>query len=104
MNEKVVVDKKEIDRLIRLRKYDDAYNHISHVRDVIELVVVNRVEALLNNKVILEKEKRTFYKIIKDNIINKLLEEDDYIFIDETYIKEKEKQLLMLKEKRKLKV
>lgn len=101
---KVVVDKKEIDRLIRIGKYDDAYKHINKVREVIELVVFNRIESLLKNNVISDKEKNTFYKLIKSNIFDKLLEDEDYILIDETYIDKKKNNLSSLKEKRRLKV
>ena len=53
MLKKVAVNKIEIDKLIRFKKYDEAKNFIVHIRDVIELVSINRVNILIENEAIL---------------------------------------------------
>lgn len=100
-NYKVAVDKEEIDKLIMLRKYSDAIEHIKHVRDVIELVVVNRLDTLIKQEIIVKKEENTFYKIIRKGIIDKLLEDKDYVLMDESYVYNLKDKVIDLKKYRK---
>lgn len=105
MLKKVAVDKDEINKLIRLKKYQEAKEFIRHIKDVIELVAINRVDSLIKTEAIIEKEKQTFIKIIQENIISKLLEDKDYILIDESYVdlmEERINKLKKLKERRKI--
>lgn len=86
MLKKVAINKNEIDKLIRMKKNKEAFEYIEHVRNVIELVAISRVDQFIKNKIILEKEREVFISLIQNNINNKLLEEKNYILIDETYI------------------
>ena len=97
MLKKVAVDKVEIDKLIRLKKYNEAKDFISHIRDVIELVSINRVDVLIKSEVILDTEREGFIKIIQNNIISKLLEEEDYILSDESYVDSIRKRFFKLR-------
>lgn len=97
MLKKVAIDKNEIDKLIKLKKYKEAFDYIAHVRSVIEIVSKTRVNKFIENKIILDKEKEVFLSLIQNNINNKLLEDENYILIDETYIEIMEEKLIKLK-------
>ena len=92
MIKKVAVDKKEIDKLIRIRKYKEAKEMIAHIRDVITLCALKRVDALIEHNVILKEEKEGFIELIEENIVSKILEEKDYIEVDESYVDLMEKK------------
>ena len=97
MLKKVAVDRFEINKLIRLKRSKEAKDYINHVRSVIEMVAVNRVNKFLENKIILKEEKNLFLKLIENNLNNKLLEEKNYILVDEDYIDRMGEQILYLK-------
>ena len=105
MLKKVAINKNEIDKLIRIKKYKEAYEYIEHVRSVIELVATSRVDKFIKNKIILEKERDVFLSLIQNNINNKLLEENNYILIDEKYVDslgEKIERFKELRERKKV--
>lgn len=97
MLKKVAIDKNEMDKLIKLKKYKEAFDYIAHVRSVIEIVSKTRVNKFIENKIILDKEKEVFLSLIQNNINNKLLEDENYILIDESYIEIMEERLIKLK-------
>lgn len=101
---KVAIDKFEIDKLVRVKKYKEACDYIGHVREVIQIVATNRVNEFVDKKVISKKSKKLFFSLIVTNINNKLLKDDNYILIDESYVsyqREKEVKLRIIKEKRR---
>lgn len=98
MLKKVAVDRLQINKLIKLKRYKEAFDYIDHVRKVIELVSISRVNKFIENNIILKEEKALFISLIQNNINNKLLEEDNYILVDEEYIKSMEEQLIKIKE------
>ena len=98
MLRKVAVDRLQINKLIKLKKYKEAFDYINHVRKVIELVAINRVNKFIENKIILKEEKKLFLSLIQNNINNKLLEDNNYMLIDEEYIKTMKEKLTKMKE------
>ena len=86
MLKKVAVDRLQINKLIKLKKYKEAIDYINHVRKVIDMVSISRVNRFIENKIILKEEKGLFVSLIQNNINNKLLEEETYILIDEEYV------------------
>ena len=105
MLKKVAIDKMEIDKLIKLKKYKEAFDYIAHVRKVIELVAKNRVNKFIESNIILEEERELFVSLIQNNINNKLLEDSHYMLVDEKYIslmKEKMIRLQVYKDKRRI--
>lgn len=104
---KVAVDKFEIDKLIRIKKYNEAVNYIENVREVMSLVAMNRVNEFVEKRVISKKNKKLFFSLIIANINNKLLKDENYVLIDESYVriqKEKEEKLKNIKKKRRVRV
>ena len=97
MLNKVAIDRLQINKLIKLKKYKEAFDYINHVRKVIELVAVNRVNKFIENNIILKEERELFIFLIQNNINNKLLEEENYILIDEDYIEVMEEKLNKMK-------
>ena len=97
MLKKVAVDRTQINKLIKLKKYKEALDYINHVRKVIELVAINRVNKFIENSIILKEEKSLFICLIQKNINNKLLEEKNYILVDEDYLDVMTKQLEEIK-------
>ena len=105
MLNKVAINKNEIDKLIKLKRYDEAKNYILDVRNMIDLVSTTRVNKFIENKIILEKEREVFHSLIENNINKKLLEEKNVILIDESYVKifsEKINKMKSLRERRKV--
>lgn len=98
MLKKVAVDRLQINKLIKLKRYKEAFDYINHVRKVIELVSINRVNKFIDNNIILKEEKALFISLIQNNINNKLLEEENYILVDEDYIEVMEEKLMKIKE------
>lgn len=102
---KVAVDKCEIDKLIRIKQYQKARNYIENVREVIEIVALNRVNEFVDKNIISKKNKKLFFSLIVTNINNKLLKDDGHILIDESYINsqiERDKKFKCIKEKRRM--
>ena len=62
-----------------MEKYKEAIDYINHVRKMVELVSINRVNKFLENNIILKEEKSLFVSLVQRNINNKLLEEKNYI-------------------------
>ena len=105
MLNKVAINKNEIDKLIKLKRYDEAKNYILDVRNMIDLVSTTRVNKFIENKIILEKEREVFHSLIENNINKKLLEEKNVILIDESYVEifsEKINKMKSLRERRKV--
>lgn len=98
MLKKVAVDRFQINKLIKLKRYKEAFDYINHVRKVIELVSLNRVNKFIENKIILKEEKKLFVSLIQNNINNKLLEEENYILVDEEYVEIMEENFNRLKQ------
>lgn len=97
MLKKVAVDKKEMDKLIKVRKYKEALDYINQVRNMIRIMSEDKVSKLIEYNIVLEEEKDTFFSIIEKDINNKLLEDSDYILVDEAYIKTMEEKFIKLR-------
>lgn len=97
MLKKVAVNKSEINELIRLKKYQEAVEYISNIRVMIKNISDSRVEKLIENNIIFKEERETFYKVIEKDINKKLLQDKNYILIDESYVKLMEDNLTQLK-------
>lgn len=97
MLKKVAVNKNEINELIRLKKYQEAIECVENIRVIIKNMATVRVEKLIENNIILKEEKEIFYKIIEKDINNNLLQDKNYILIDESYVQMMENNLAQLK-------
>ena len=97
MLKKVAVERKKLNRLISMNLYKEAKDYLMVVRETIEKLALEKVEKYLDNQIILESEKRVFLNIIENDINKKLLENKDYILIDEIYINKVQENILKLK-------
>jgi len=86
MLDKVAVDKLKIYELIRLKRYKEAFMYIEDVRKVIELATKKRINKFIEEKIILKEEENLFFNVVCNNINNKLLEDKNYLLMDENDI------------------
>lgn len=86
MLDKVAVDKLKIYELIRLKRYKEAFMYIEDVRKVIELAARKRINRFIEEKIILKEEENLFFNVVCNNINNKLLEDKNYLLMDENDI------------------
>lgn len=97
MLKKVAINRKEIDKLIKMKKYDEAIKIVDNSRRLINDIAQNRVDKLVEYETILSEEKTTFLSIIENDINNRLLQDSDYILIDESYVKVMKEKFIQLK-------
>ena len=101
MGRKIAVNKKELDKMLKVNDYEGLLNYISNIRKIIDIVSLNRVNDFINRKVILKEEKNLFHSLIFKNINNKLIEDEQYVLVDESDILNIKSKMEKLKKKRK---
>jgi hypothetical protein len=98
MQERVAVDKFEIYKLMRLKKYKDACLHLKDVRNVIEIATRKRINQFIKEKIIFKDEEELFFKVIYNNFNNKLLEDNCYALMNEEDLECVKKQIMKFSE------
>lgn len=83
MDSKVAVDKLKMYKLIKLKKYKEAFLYIEDVRSVIELATKKRISQFLKEKIILKDEEDLFFYVVYNYINSKLLEDNNYVLMNE---------------------
>lgn len=97
MLDKVAVDKLKIYELIRLKRYKEAFMYIEDVRKVIELAAKKRINKFIEEKIILKDEELLFLDIVEKDINNKLLEDKNYVLMNEMDVNLIKDKFLILK-------
>jgi hypothetical protein len=97
MIDKVIVNRYEIDKLIRMKKDNELKEYILSCKEMMEITIKSRVNKLIENKIILEKERNTFFNLLLEELNENFLKDDNYILLDENEIEKRKEEFNKLR-------
>ena len=97
MLDRVAIDKIKIYELIRRKEYEEAGFYIDNVRKVIELAAKKRVNKYIEENIIFKDEEELFFKIIENNINNKLIKDNGFVLMNENDVEIMKERLAKFK-------